>query len=462
MELSEIRQAGSYPLEEITAGQPFPAGTGGCGGFRIPGLIRLADGGLFATVDARWSRPDDDCGGIDTMFALSDDGGATWRHGFAAYFPDTLGSPSRLEDATTCLDPMPVQTPDGAIRIFVNLGPTGVTPACRFPLAGTGFVETADGLRPALTDDHALADGPPETFPYYVGRPNGGFSPVLTRGGRDTGYALDGCFNLFRREGGGYAPLMQPQIDTGVPIVQNVFYRDSLFHVFNTTYTLQLVSEDRAKTWRWELVSGLFKLKTERAAVASPGNGLVTAAGRAVLPFYAWSGERSASFLVFSDDCCGTFTRSPCLPASAEIGWSGENKPVELPDGTLRVFFRNKTRRICYADFDPAAGAWSAPTALPVLVHADCNFAALRRGDEILIAYARGVGPEARTRTHGRVYVFRLYAGNAMALADVLPVTEAPFSYAAAADLGAEGLALFYDTCGDGIVRFTKLAVPTE
>ena len=462
MDLADIRKAGSYPLPGVSEEQPFPTGAGGCEGFRIPGLIRLADGGLFATVDARWSRPDDDCGGIDTMFALSDDGGATWRRGFAAYFPDTLGSPARLADATTCLDPMPVQTPDGAIHIFVNLGPTGVTPALRFPLAGTGFLTVGGARRLALTDDFARADDPPETFPYYVGGARGGFSPVLTRGGGETDYALDERFNLYRRGSGGYEPLWQPQIDTGAPVVQNVFYRDSLLHVYNTTYTLQLTSADRGETWRWALVSGEMKLQTERAAVASPGCGLVTAAGRAVLPFYSWSEEVSASFLVFSDDCCKTFFRSPCLPATDEIPWSGENKPVELPDGTLRVFFRNKIRRICYADYDPAAEKWSRPEALPVLVHADCNFGALARGDTVYIAWARGVGPEARTRTHGRVYVFRLGESNGMTLTDVLPAAEDAFSYAVLARLGADTLALLYDTCGDGLVHFKTITIPTE
>ena len=456
MRPEDIKKAGYYPVEEITEGQPFPAGTGGCASFRIPALIRLADGGLFAATDARWTSPDDDFGGIDTIYAVSDDGGAHWRHGYAAYFPDSLGSPKDLKNATICIDPMPVQTPDGVIRIFVNLNPTGVSIALRWPGTGTGFTEIGGVSRLALTDDYARADDDPAAFPFYLGASDGGFAPILRRAGGDAGFAADGFFNLYRRTADGYVPLLQRQTDTGREIVQNLFYKDALFHVYNTTYTLQLASADGARTWSCELVSDRVKLPDESAVIAAPGHGLVTAAGRTVLPFYTMTPERSASFLVFSDDC-RRFARSPLVPASPEIPWSGEGKPVELPDGAIRLFFRNRVRRICYADYHPETNAWDAPVALPVTVHSDCNFGALALGGRILIAYARGVGPEARTRSHGRLYVFRLDEKQNMLLADVLPITEDAFSYAVLARTGPDAASVLYDTCGDGIVRYLTL-----
>ena len=120
-DVREITKAGFYYIPGETEEQPFPAGVGGCESFRIPGLIRLADGALFATCDARWTHPNDDCGGIDTIFALSEDGGAHWRAGYAAYFPDTLASPKDLRDATICIDSSPVQTPDG-VRQTITIG----------------------------------------------------------------------------------------------------------------------------------------------------------------------------------------------------------------------------------------------------------------------------------------------------------------------------------------------------
>ena len=56
MDLSAIDRAGYYPFDEKSENQPFPNGVGSCEGFRIPGLIRLRNGVLFATTDARLLR----------------------------------------------------------------------------------------------------------------------------------------------------------------------------------------------------------------------------------------------------------------------------------------------------------------------------------------------------------------------------------------------------------------------
>ncbi|MCR5041488.1 MAG: glycoside hydrolase [Clostridia bacterium] len=463
MELSGIKKAGFYPIDGETYGQPFPEGVGGCAGFRIPGLIKLSDGALFATTDARYDCPGEDCGGIDTMFALSTDGGERWTAGYAAYFPDSLGTPGDLRDATICIDPMPVETPDGTLHIFVNLGPTGVTTALKWPGAGSGFINVEGVRRLAVTDDLAHADSSPESFPYYIGDPSDGFSPVIDRAnGENTGFAVDGFFNLYRVSADGFEALTQPQTDTGSRIVQNLFYRDSELHVYNTMYTLQVSSEDRGKTWNWRLVS--IKLQDETGVISSPGNGLVTSDGVVVLPFYAMDPDISVlrSFLVFSEDNGNSFFRSSYVPSVAEIPNSSESKPVELPDGTLRLFFRSSTRRICYADYDRTENLWSEPKALPVLVHSDCNFGALARGDRIFIAYARGVGACARSRSHGRIYVFRTDEHKKMLLYDVFPVTDDAFSYAVLADVDPSTLAVLYDTCADGKVIFKKIAADSS
>ncbi|MBR5743051.1 MAG: exo-alpha-sialidase, partial [Clostridia bacterium] len=340
MRPEEIRKAGFYPLEGRTRKQPFPGGRGGCESFRIPGLTTLLNGDLFASVDARWTRPDDDCGGIDVMYALSRDGGESWEAGFAAYFPDSLGSPENLADATILIDSTPVQTPDGALHIFVNLGPTGVTTALREPGGATGFLTLGGKRRLMLTDDAGKADDPPETFGFFLGDFREDRAPILDRAGKPTGFAVDGFFNLYRVEEGAFRELTQPQIDTGREIVQNVFYRDSSFHVYNTMYLLHLASDDLGATWRWELVSDPLKRPGESIAIASPGNGLVTRDGRLVLPFYAVGGGKAASFLAVSSDNGGSFAATPRVPATAKIRMSSEGKPVELPSGDIRLFFR--------------------------------------------------------------------------------------------------------------------------
>ncbi len=466
MDIGEIKKACFFDIDEITVDQPFPRGLSGCEGFRIPGILRLSDGGLFAVCDARWSAPDPDAGGIDTIWALSDDDGATWRHGFCAYFPDTLGTPRDLRDATVCIDPDPVQTPDGAIHVFVNLGPTGVTSYFGNTLTGTGFIDVSGVKRLALTDDAGKANDPPETYGYYVGERDGAFSPILTRAGDPTGFAVDPYFNIFGLSGDEPEALTQAQIDTGKTVVQNLFYRDSSFHVFNTLYTLHLSSLDKARSWDCELIGDRIKLESESSVISSPGAALVTSAGRTVLPFYSVrlgnegadvSIVSSESFIVYSDDCCRTFNRTAYIPSDGPHDWSGESKPVELPSGKIRLFFRSGTRRICYADYDFDAVSWDRPVVLPVLVHSDCNFGVLKKDGAILIAYARGAGDEARSRSEGRIYRFMLDRDETMILTDVFDAARGSFSYAALADGRDREAALFYDTCGEGRVVFKKI-----
>ena len=50
-----FKKAGFYTEDAASRrDQPFPAGAGGCGRFRIPALINLGGGCLFAVSDARW------------------------------------------------------------------------------------------------------------------------------------------------------------------------------------------------------------------------------------------------------------------------------------------------------------------------------------------------------------------------------------------------------------------------
>ncbi len=461
MNITDIDRAGFYPFGEITQDQPFPNGVGGCEQFRIPGLIRLADGSLFATTDARWTDADSDYGGIDTMYALSRDNGKTWSHGYAAYFPDSPGTPKNPYDATICIDSCPVQSPDGVVHIFVNLGPSGITTGLCDPNPGTGYITVGGVRRLALTEDYSRADDPPETFGYYLGDHKYGYARIMRKNGEETEFLADEFFNIYRRTDGGPEPLCQPQVDTGAPIVQNLFYKGSDFHVFNTMHVLHVYTDDITAGWRWELATDKIKLETENVSIISPGNGITTKAGATVLPFYAPIGINK-SFLAISTDNCRSFVRAPYVPATEDIPWSGESKTVELPDGKIRLFFRSDTRRICYADYDMDSGVWSVPVRLPVLVHSGCNFGAMTDGKHIYISHIRGRGDDAHNRARGRIYDFLLDENNDMILRDVFTVTEGYFSYSVIIPYGDHTAAVLFDTCEHGVVRFETVNIPEE
>ena len=82
---------------------PFPKGLAGSACFRIPALITLADGSLFAAADARWNTTYDG-GGLDTMAARSKDNGKNWEWAFVNYLGDN-GNAYNGADSTCFIDP---------------------------------------------------------------------------------------------------------------------------------------------------------------------------------------------------------------------------------------------------------------------------------------------------------------------------------------------------------------------
>ena len=68
----------------IAQDNPFPKGMGSSTCFRIPALVTLADGSLFAAADARWNTTYDG-GGLDTMVARSKNNGKDWEWAFVNY-----------------------------------------------------------------------------------------------------------------------------------------------------------------------------------------------------------------------------------------------------------------------------------------------------------------------------------------------------------------------------------------
>ncbi len=463
-DLSAVKKAGYYPIEEATGGQPFPCGVCGCEQVRIPGLTVLQNGDLFATADARWQNAEDDFGGLDVLCSFSHDGGESWFSSYAALFPDSNGTPKNPNRVTTCIDSTPIQSADGTLHIFVNMNPSGITTGLNWPCVGTGFADVNGKRRLMLTDDYAYADLSPEEHPdqwgYYIGEYEDGFAAIIGTDGLMSGYAADEYFNLYRITENGFEPLTQPQCETGETVFQNIFYMDSRLHVFNTMYTLHLTSDDSGRSWHAELINSGIKSESESACIASPGNGLLAADGTLILPFYNMTKEGdSYSYLAFSEDNGRTWRRTPFVPVTNDIPWSGESKPVELPDGTIRLFFRNGIRRICYADYSRKENTWQTPVILPYLIHSTCNFAAAAIGNRIYASFPEGIGPEAKTRTHGQLFVFENDADNQMKLLEKIPITEGYFSYSVLTVLDEHTLGLLYDTCEHGKIFWKKIKI---
>lgn len=458
------------PPAGTTKGQPFSAGTGGSRYFRIPALITLHNGSLLAAADARYSTTVDG-GGLDTIISISEDNGTTWHYSFPIYFGDSDGFSGT--DATTIIDPVMVQGTDGTIYLMADVNPTGIT-TCewagfQFPNEGTGYI-TVDGTkRLALTSDYSNADTNPEgsadrVYEYYAGDfSTNGYAPVLYRKDHtDSGYAVDQMYNLYTEENGIYTALTQKQVNSDHMVQQNVFYRDSALHVYNTGYMWLAVSKDHGATWSHSILNPQIKRDHETGLLVSPGRGTVTGNGTIVIPFYhfkKWELRASFIYLTKKD---GTWKRSSDLSVH-----SSESEIVELSDGTLRMFYRSETGYICYVDafWQEDGYVWGEPVITAVGVCSNCNVSAIsyskksRDGRQvILLSCPGGDAASGQARQNGKIFTFLAEEDHTLTLADTYSVNEGTYQYSCLTERKDGAIALLYED-GDASIVYTSLEI---
>lgn len=457
--------------EREKQGQPFPAGTGGSRYFRIPSLITLSDGTLLAASDARYSTTVDG-GGLDTILAVSEDNGATWRHSFPIRFDDSEGFAGT--DATTIIDPVMVQGADDTIYLMADVNPTGIT-TCewagfQFPHEGTGYITVEGRSRLALTSDYANTNtnpkgSPDHVYAFYVGDfGEDGLAPVYSRKDHTaSGYAVDQMYNLYRyQDDGSCTKLMQKQVNRDALVQQNVFFRDSELHVYNTGYMWMAVSEDRGMTWKHSILNPQIKRDGETGLLVSPGRGTVTKNGTIVIPFYHFKKwELHASFIYLTEKN-GVWRRSEDLSLS-----SSESEMVELFDGTLRMFYRNGTGYLCYADalWQNDGYVWEEPVLTSVRICSDCNVSAIsysrqsRDGRQVIFLSCPGGGSDfSQERKNGKIFTLLVEKDRTLSVADCYSVNEGVYQYSCLTERKDGEIALLYED-GEASIAYLSLKV---
>ena len=462
-ENDELLKAGSIPVSEetITQEEPFAPGTGGSQYFRIPALITLNNGDLLATADARWETSGDG-GGLDTIASVSSDNGKTWNYSFPIYFPDSQGYAGT--NATTIIDPGILEGPDGTIYCFVDVNPTGITTLYGTVGTGTGFVDVDGVQRLAITSSWSNAstmptDSDTTTYEYYVSDfDENGFAPILKRSDDSaSGYGVDEWYNLYSVKDGEYvADLTQTQVNnSSVTIQQNVYYRDSLFHVYNIGYIWMVTSNDHGRTWNAPKILNpqIKRTPNEHALLVSPGQGIVTSTGDLIMPFYdSQDGQENSSF-IYSSDGGETWKRTNDVQGM----WSSESEMVELEDGTLRMFYRNGTGAVCYADATKSNGEYTMGTGqnTGVSVTSTCNVTAISYSKKIngkqaiLVACPGGSG-----RTNGKVFTFLVEEDNSMTLLSTfsVPDTSSGYCYSCMTELDDGTIGLLWEPSHQAIL----------
>lgn len=435
--MAEVQAATAKPADGTTTSQPFNSGTGGSSLFRIPAMVTTKDGTIVAAADARWNNAAD-AGGIDTMVSYSKDQGATWNYSFANYLGDNDKVFNR--SCATFIDPVLTYDEDSnTIYMVVDLyvGGYAINTAPNKPRTGSGF--TSEGYLKIKKSGEG-------SYNYYVK----GTAIYNTSGAAVSDYTVDEYFNLK---------------DASGTIVGNLFYSDSAYQAYPTTYLYMTKSTDNGKSWSAPQLLKNVKKDTEYFYGVGPGNGIVTKDGTIMIPCYVYGGStdsQKASF-IYSTDNGATWNRT----ADATSSWSSESQLVELSDGTIRMFFRNGNSKISYVD---AAGngkegyTWGNVVTTSISNNSNCQISAMKYSEKIngKEAILLSCPTNTSSRKAGKIYValvnddktldFNTFAATS--------VTTGTYQYSCLTELRDGSVGLLYEN-GDASIVYTSYPIGT-
>lgn len=439
--VSVISFAGTVAYE-----QPFAPGTYDCENFRIPSIITLNDGSVLAAADLRYGHGSDSPGNLDTLIAKSADGYTGWEYVSPNYFADYAhGYGTYGDNSASFIDPAMVQDSNGTIYLIVDAFPSGGGAWTCKP--GTGHVTYQGKERLALTDDHNNMKDI-EAFNYVVGDYRTGvfgdheFAPIINRRtGEETGYFVDREFDIFH-ETEGYQMMMPTGAEEGAEEVkQNIFYDSSVFCVQRVMHLWLRTSNNNGETWSAPtIITPQVKADDENFFGIGPGKGFVTklADGKERIIFCVYDnatldikGLEQAS-TIYSDDGGKTWNRGEKLLHKMTMEKTSESQIVSLPDGTLRMYSRNRSNLIGYADSTDGGVTWTVSTPDKALdCTADCmvsfiNYNKKINGkDAIIASYASNLDG----RADGVVRVGLINSDNSVSWGSVYHLNQGFFAY---------------------------------
>ena len=353
------------------------------------------------------------------------------------------------------------------------MNPTGCTTLYKTIGTGTGYVTVNGGRYLALTMDYKNVDTEPSdtdlaTYPYYIDNfDENGYAKILNRkDSSETGYGVDEWYNLYTvdKNGNYINNMKQKQVNNAsVEIQQNAFYKDSKFHVYSIGYIWVITSKDNGHTWEHprNINDQIKRHSGENAILVSPGKGITTSSGDLIIGYYDHNGEENAS-IGYSTDNGKTWKRTNDVPGASAGGfWSSENEIVELEDGTLRMFFRNGTKHICYADAtkNPKTGEYTmgAPVQTKQTSFSGCNVTALAYSKKINGKQAILVAcpTDASSRSKGKIFTYLVEADKSLTLFSEFSVPQEKnnmFNYSCLTELQDGSIGLLWETSWNDIV----------
>lgn len=384
--------------------------------YRIPAMVTLSDGTIVAATDIRWNTTYDG-GGLDTLVAKSADGGKTWSYTVANYLGDN-GNTYDGKHSTAFLDPSLLVAADGqTVYMLVDLYPYGVAlnggkdsynkDLHTQPSTAVGFNE--DGYLLLSGDNH-------RSYSYYLKD-----GKIYTSTGTPVeGYKVDAFFNISGPDG----------IDT------NLFCEDSPYKVVRTGYLYLTSSKDGGATWSEPTLLNV-KTSSERVCLIAPGNSITTSSGTMIFPVYSYHGDNDPSgntqrlSFIYSKDGIN-WSRS----SEFNYNWASEAAVVELNNGSLRFFFRNGTKKLCYVDYHIENGWGDVVTLSGINANSNTQISAITysqtsNGKQVVLVSCP-TGPSrkgsnsssASNRLNGSIFVFTVASNGDMNLENTIYVNE--------------------------------------
>lgn len=344
--------------------------------FRIPSLLTLKNGTVAAAADARYGGTYDSKSNIDIAFSYSTDGGNTWSEptlplcfdDYAAQAIDwptsLLGKLLRIGGSASFIDPLMVQDQEsGRLFLFADAMPAGI--GSSNASVGNGY-KTIDGKQYLKLRWHEDGNN---TYNYSV-RENGVIYNDTT--GQPTEYSLNEDFEVLQNG----TPLTVKQYEvsinglilnetkTDVDVAMNVFYKDSLFKVYPTSYLAMVYSDDNGLTWSSMQLLNTLKSDSEKLLITGPGVGIQLQngayKGRLVAPVY--SVTKAGFGVIYSDD--GGTTWNYAAADTSSDGSTAEAQIVELPDGSIRAFIRTSSGYIVERTSIDGGCTWTAESII--------------------------------------------------------------------------------------------------
>lgn len=158
-------------------------------------------------------------------------------------------------------------------------------------------------------------------------------------------YSLDSDFVLYKN---GIKQFTAQVGNSAKRVPLKVMYKASPLQMYNTSYFLQVYSDDEGQTWHTDqLVSAQVKRENSEYYLLGPGAGLQisagTHAGRILMPvYYRIKGESvQKTEVIYSDDGGQTWHNGNPIPTTLSLH---EATMVELPNGGVQIFVRNTSR----------------------------------------------------------------------------------------------------------------------